>query len=846
MASDAAAAAELAIAFVVESSLTVAGDWPLIIADYVSPILRRLYESSPSAKRRLAFVTYATADTVPSPLLCRRPFCDSKPVTAEMRESPASLGIGATNSGGTRGMAALEGLVAAIELFEVYIGAVGRGRVVLSHIIHIASAAPDASVHPRFNDSPKYDDMTWESMADEMRNRNIGYNTINLVPNLKRFAELHAKAGPLMPPAPCTNRLQASKDAPKPFFAIRAPHSVLLAGLPSSSSAQKAPAAPAPAKRPGDVHTTPDPKRARLAPPADVSPNAQAPSTPASQPKPSPLLPAQPKPQPRTPVLPPALAPAPSMPAAPAPAPAPPFPNAAPNPKESFLNVLRNLEMQIRALRMALQNAQSVGDALRVQSLTLELGKKQAMQQRAKEYVMKVNQQAQAQAQAAQAQAHLRSLSGGGGSQEGVLGPPPLAPAVSSPGQPPMEQQQQQQALATMLHKRTASGSGTSGPGPGPGPGPSMQPQGLMPPQGNANLVAQMHQMQKMVEQQQRARSMQNMQQQQQQQNMPGAPNAVAVAGPPPPPIKSPNSVWQGSLVFSVTDAQGIKKDSVIWVMGKVSSAPEDSRIDTWPSAMQLSLANKPAVPAPDLQAWIQGNRAVLCLFQPQTNGVPDPAANQANYKALVAFLHERNEYAVAGWTLPSGDQGNNILFFPVKADGLAAACFPLTGLPELPVPSRRPAQVRNLLNVDFNNPETRARLQALSPEQREHFVKAFKAQRALQMQQQQMVNAQGGGMGAVGAMGAMGNVNVQQQQQQQQIPDAAFGGNVHPPNYGGMGMMNAMGVGQQSPGMMGGMNRPVGNGNGMRGAMPGANINYEMMQSFMTRNPDGGGGMGP
>lgn len=41
---------EMAIAFVVESSLTVASDWSRIIADYVSPILRRLYESNPSAK----------------------------------------------------------------------------------------------------------------------------------------------------------------------------------------------------------------------------------------------------------------------------------------------------------------------------------------------------------------------------------------------------------------------------------------------------------------------------------------------------------------------------------------------------------------------------------------------------------------------------------------------------------------------------------------------------------------------------------------------------------------------------------------------------------------------------
>ena len=63
----------------------------------------------------MAFVTYATADVTPTPLLCKRFFADFQLVTKEMRESPAKLGVGQTNSGGGLGMAALEGFVAAIE-----------------------------------------------------------------------------------------------------------------------------------------------------------------------------------------------------------------------------------------------------------------------------------------------------------------------------------------------------------------------------------------------------------------------------------------------------------------------------------------------------------------------------------------------------------------------------------------------------------------------------------------------------------------------------------------------------------------------------------------------------------
>lgn len=64
----------------------------------------------------MGFVTYAIADTRPTPLLEKRFFVPVQPLTKELREEPSKLGIGQTGSGGSRGMAALEGLVAAIEV----------------------------------------------------------------------------------------------------------------------------------------------------------------------------------------------------------------------------------------------------------------------------------------------------------------------------------------------------------------------------------------------------------------------------------------------------------------------------------------------------------------------------------------------------------------------------------------------------------------------------------------------------------------------------------------------------------------------------------------------------------
>jgi hypothetical protein len=61
-------------------------------------------------------VTYGTADSRPTPLIAKRFFAPLAPVTKELRDNPGALGFGQTANGGGRGMAALEGLIAAIEV----------------------------------------------------------------------------------------------------------------------------------------------------------------------------------------------------------------------------------------------------------------------------------------------------------------------------------------------------------------------------------------------------------------------------------------------------------------------------------------------------------------------------------------------------------------------------------------------------------------------------------------------------------------------------------------------------------------------------------------------------------
>ncbi len=68
---------------------------------------------SPPPQIKVAFVSYATADTVPSPILVKRFFVDFKLVLRDMTQDISRLGLGSTNAGS---MAALEGIVAALEV----------------------------------------------------------------------------------------------------------------------------------------------------------------------------------------------------------------------------------------------------------------------------------------------------------------------------------------------------------------------------------------------------------------------------------------------------------------------------------------------------------------------------------------------------------------------------------------------------------------------------------------------------------------------------------------------------------------------------------------------------------
>ena len=63
---------------------------------------------------------YGTADTRPTPLISKRFFAALPIATKELQQNMLSLGLGRAINGGGRGMAALEGYVAALEVHGLF------------------------------------------------------------------------------------------------------------------------------------------------------------------------------------------------------------------------------------------------------------------------------------------------------------------------------------------------------------------------------------------------------------------------------------------------------------------------------------------------------------------------------------------------------------------------------------------------------------------------------------------------------------------------------------------------------------------------------------------------------
>ncbi|KAK7051063.1 hypothetical protein VNI00_005175 [Paramarasmius palmivorus] len=697
-----AAPDSVAVVLVFDTSFTLQSLWPAILQVYISSILKRLSEGR---QTRLGFITYSLPEMCSySPIVCKQFLGELMLMAKPLREKSVELGIGSSSDGGKRGMAALEGLAAAIEMVDMFNSSLNQntGRSLISHIIHITASSPNDAVHPQWNDLETLDDLTWESLPAELSSRNIHLSTITLKGEIPVYSTLHAAI-------PSSNST--------PWFPLIVPtHKVYLSG--HLTSLAKRPAEQLPpdqvpeSKRPRlsetPSNTTSSPKK--TAPTPNIS-NAILPSPPTKDGNPTP-----------TPTLNPTTLP-------PNPNPNPPS-NLPPNQNtniprpqgplpmqtvQAMVQKMAYTEQSIKKLEAARMEALSAGDHQKAERVNTEMGK---MRQHANQLKGILQQQIAFHRQAGGGIAG--NAGNGPNPSEQGQGPGEIPGTSRNPSerQPPQTQPPQQvppPAAAVPV------------PPPQTQPPPPAQLQQLppeAPPNPNQQHLAA--QMQKIIEQEKSGRAQPPQPQPPQPQPPQSQPSLQPQPQPPirnrspmmppqpqnPPPMSAvpgpvnPDQnqvpVWNGTFVWPPDAVNGMREmrfRAAVYSLG----TPNESRSQTWPSTISLKAGPGP-VTMPDVQSWIQSHKEGMFLGKLQP--VPEQGPNMLQIFAqilvtkrtasLFYFCAEFSvdgimQYVIAQWTTPTGQQRPTAVIIPMSPIGLLGAFFPVDGIVDLPKSSMPP-----------------------------------------------------------------------------------------------------------------------------------------------------------
>lgn len=759
----------LAIACVADSSLIVATEWARILNEYLAPLFARLVEvHQPHSQFRLAFITYGVDSTRPNPLLCERFFQFPGQLQRELREEPSKLGIGQTGMGASSGgMAAIEGVVAALEMFDKLRSSIesipstnsqtqnqsSRRAALISHVIHFAACPPDTSLNPMWNKDPNYDALTWRSLPEEFKKREINYSMI-LVRPLPRFKEIYSA-------------MPSTEPHIAPWFNVAPHHTILLSGFPSkgvkrsteSSSAspeQKRPRLNSTSKSthhvtdnaPTDSHLS-NPEAGTASPTVTISP----------------------------PGLAPASAPVAVQPAPPAPRPTLSFAQLSPSQQQQFIEQYRRLQIEIQQEAEAIKTATRDGRSPEIlTAMKTEFTKKFHACQKLG-FVL---------ANAANASKHPNSS----------LPPSASAPQLQPSNNTSPELKSDPSAASAMSN--VPSGQSTV-------PGSISEPRGLHTsasaaiPNNQTYPPEVMAQINKLIGQQ-------HQQQQNQNKQDNTSPNVASSIKP-----TSQVAKWQGLFSWGGVDpATQSRREIVISVAGQCATTLADPLIHTWPTNLYLSPSQDKMVPPLDFQNWVKKHKPTLCQFAPMAAPGTDAMANEVNFRQLAQMLGDKNIYALAAWDLPNGTRNsNNLLLLPFKGVGLVGAAFPSTGIPEMPrLPTHQPQQLDQAqLMAQFNK----------LPPERQALMKQY------YLRKQNMDQGSGRDPSAVAnenVAGSSGEGNAQ-------FP-------LRMPGFVG-GSGTGVGLSTQPAQQLGaGVNVAS-------GGVPA--VSSEMMQSFMQRKMDGGGG---
>ncbi|KAI0077281.1 hypothetical protein K474DRAFT_1661889 [Panus rudis PR-1116 ss-1] len=623
----------VAVVLLLDASIALGSVVQNALKQCVEPFLHRLHELHPSALPRIALVCYSSSATRPSPILHRHFFTEPKAILSEFRERPSQFGVGKCSTGGDRGLAALEGIVAALEMIDTLLDNSNPQNInIHPFLLHFAAIPPDSAERPLHNVLPRFDSASWDTLPQEMKRKSISYTVVLLQP-IPRLEQFHSAV--------------ASGNVQSAWFQVHDAHKVLISGI---RQAVKRPAELSPKAKRQKV-TSPKQGTSVVHSPKQSNPVVNTPKIPAAAPQP-PAAPPQP----------------PIATASSSNGPAPVVSHAA-NPSVTFeqaqfiFQQCQRLEIASKQRAHQIMLAKASGDIEKAGKLEDEMTKIKGESMRLKQIISKYLENTVDKDRFirwAKQSFIQRSMQHVPHAQNAS------APVPSgSVAQPPPTSQQPPSSGPHILDQQVA--------------GPSTQPQ--MPPSNPAPPSAMLapHLTPEIAAQWDKLN--------QQRNRTPLMTNATIPPAPPPAygnplPQGQPGDpqpvIWTGALTWSgVEPISNMKQDIRIRVRFSAGVTTQIPDTSNWPSEMHITPAAQ-YPPVSVLTDWLVRIPVVLLKVGALDNADP-------GWGMLVKLLIEKRRHALIAWK-EGNDSKARILLFVARPHppALLAAYFP-SGMPEMP-----------------------------------------------------------------------------------------------------------------------------------------------------------------
>ncbi|KAG8900131.1 hypothetical protein FRC00_014338 [Tulasnella sp. 408] len=219
---------EVSVVFCLDSSALTRDFWQKGLSTYIVPLLQTLAKvhnqqaTGAAFKISLGLIVFTLSNVKP-PLLSNTYFTDGPEGLQQLQSKMFSRGLGATTNGGDSGMAAIEGLVAAVEVCDRITSEAAKPRRAnappnfpqqpqrkqpICHIILFTSQPPGGSPVRFSNNDHQFDGMTMDTLPAE-------------IAKISHYVDFFHKVG---------------EQAEKPWFNTAPEHVLLLSGFQSGAA----------------------------------------------------------------------------------------------------------------------------------------------------------------------------------------------------------------------------------------------------------------------------------------------------------------------------------------------------------------------------------------------------------------------------------------------------------------------------------------------------------------------------------------------------------------------------------------------------------------------------------